>query len=197
MMKRNVKIIHNKIRLLFNHCMRSTQFGKVGKGTWIGRPLRVVNGKHVSIGNNCWILKNLRIEAISSWGDQVYSPSITICDNVSIQQNVHITCAEKIVIGEGTCILANCCITDIKHNYLKVDLSPNVQPITHSSVSIGKNCLLGFGSVVFPGVELGNNVIVGANSIVTHSFPSYSVVVGNPARIIKQYSFSKGTWENV
>ena len=54
------------------------------------------------------------------------------------------------------------------------------------SVKIGKNCWLGFGSVVLPGVELGNNVTVGANAVVTKSFPSNVVIAGCPAKVIKK-----------
>lgn len=49
---------------------------------------------------------------------------------------------------------------------------------------IGDNCFLGIGSIILGGVELGENCIVATGSVVTHSFPSNSVIGGNPARLI-------------
>lgn len=51
-------------------------------------------------------------------------------------------------------------------------------------VSIGNNVFIGAGSVVLPGIEIGNNVIIGANSTITHDIPDNSVVVGSPAKVI-------------
>ena len=52
-------------------------------------------------------------------------------------------------------------------------------------VQIGKKTFIGACSVILPGVKIGNNVIVGAGSVITHDIPDNCVVAGNPARIIK------------
>ena len=57
-----------------------------------------------------------------------------------------------------------------------------------ASVKIGKNCWIGNSVTILPGVELGDNVTVGANSVVTKSFPSNCVIGGCPAKIIKQFN---------
>lgn len=57
---------------------------------------------------------------------------------------------------------------------------------TYKSVKIGKNCWLGTGVTILPGVELGDNVTVGANSVVTRNFGSNLVIGGCPAKIIKE-----------
>ena len=49
-------------------------------------------------------------------------------------------------------------------------------------------------SVILPGTELGDHCVVGANSVVSGSFPNYSVLVGAPAKIIKRYDFATQTW---
>jgi Acetyltransferase (isoleucine patch superfamily) len=51
-------------------------------------------------------------------------------------------------------------------------------------VSIGKNTFLGVRSIILPGVKIGDNVIIGAGSIVTTDIPDNSVAVGNPAHVI-------------
>lgn len=60
------------------------------------------------------------------------------------------------------------------------DPDGNVRPI-----QIGKNCFVGGGAVVLPGVTVGDNAIVAAGAVVTEDVPSNSIVGGNPARILR------------
>jgi acetyltransferase-like isoleucine patch superfamily enzyme len=62
------------------------------------------------------------------------------------------------------------------------DLLRNMKVDTY----IGKNCFIGNASVILPGVRIGNNVAVGAGSIVTKDIPDGCMVVGNPARIVRE-----------
>ena len=53
-------------------------------------------------------------------------------------------------------------------------------------VHIGKNCWLGAGVIVVPGVSIGDDTVIGAGSVVTKDIPSGVVAVGNPCRVIKE-----------
>lgn len=53
------------------------------------------------------------------------------------------------------------------------------------NIKIGSNVFVGAGAIILPGVKIGNNVIVGAGTVVTKDIPDDSLVVGNPARVIK------------
>lgn len=71
-------------------------------------------------------------------------------------------------------------------------ITGNVIVLAHDQVRgiitdtyIGKNVFLGGGSIVLPGVRIGNHVVVGAGSVVTKDIPDHSVVVGNPAKVIR------------
>lgn len=52
-------------------------------------------------------------------------------------------------------------------------------------IKIGNNVFIGAGAIILPGIEIGDNVVVGAGAVVTKDIPSDSLVVGNPARVIK------------
>lgn len=56
----------------------------------------------------------------------------------------------------------------------------------HMDTYIGKQCIIGYNAIILPGVRLGDNVIVGAGSVVSKDIPSNCIVAGNPAKIIKE-----------
>lgn len=65
--------------------------------------------------------------------------------------------------------------------YNPLDISDGI--IIKDGVWIGNNV------IILGGVQIGEKAIVGAGSVITHSIPSYSIAVGNPARVIKKYDF--------
>jgi acetyltransferase-like isoleucine patch superfamily enzyme len=86
----------------------------------------------------------------------------------------------KVYIGDHTIFAPGVKIISANHD--KKDYHSHDKSI--SSVRIGKNCWLGANSVILPGVELGDNVIVGAGAVVTKSFPENVILGGVPAKII-------------
>lgn len=85
-----------------------------------------------------------------------------------------------ISIGHGTLWACNVCVQTGNHDYLERD------KYACESVAIGRNCWIGFGAVILAGVVLGDNVTVGANAVVTRSFPANVVIAGSPAKVIRE-----------
>lgn len=61
---------------------------------------------------------------------------------------------------------------------------------------IGNNCFVGTGVKIMAGVHIGDCAVVGANAVVTHDVPSFSMVAGVPARVIKKYDNKTKSWRN-
>ncbi len=99
----------------------------------------------------------------------------------------YIQAINGIILGKNVWIGANVGIISGNHS-----LNNYFQHLHDKPIKIGDNCWIGMNSVILPGVEIGNHVIIGAGSIVTHSFESNCVIAGNPARIIKRIKEYRG-----
>ena len=89
---------------------------------------------------------------------------------------------EGIHIGANTQVAAHSLI--LCHEHVRRDPDDPRNPwVTHTY--IGRNCFIGVRATILPGVRIGDEVVVGAGTIVTKDVPSNSVVVGNPGRIVK------------
>ena len=106
----------------------------------------------------------------------------------------------------GSCVYANAGLTLVDDTHIYIGdytmLGPNVTLATaghpidpelrgrglqyNMPVHIGKNCWLGAGVIVMPGVTIGDNTVIGAGSIVTKDIPANVVAVGNPCRVMRQ-----------
>ncbi len=83
---------------------------------------------------------------------------------------------------DANCLIASGC-TILSHDHCK---RVNDQPLLFNTY-IGKNCFIAVNSTILPGVKIGDEVIVGAGSVVTKDVPSNVIVAGNPAKIIREH----------
>jgi acetyltransferase-like isoleucine patch superfamily enzyme len=168
---------------------------RLGKRSVVKRPRKLIGRKSIQIGDDTYILSKSLILAVSRYAGKMYHSSVRIGNGVYIGGHVYLTAMQEISIGDGCVLSEHVYITDLNHSF-----DPTRGPImsqdlvTKGAVRIGANCFLGYRSAVMPGVTLGEWCIVGANSVVTRSFPAYSMIAGAPAQLIKVYSHELGKW---
>lgn len=188
-----IKRIFRRIKSFISYVRHKPFFIKYHRSDTIIRPLWLTP-KYIELGKNVNIAHHARLQGVSKYNEIIFNPLIILHDGVSIQQNLHLTCANKIEIGENTAIAANVTITDIHHPYDDISKPIEKQDIVVKEVIIGADCKIYNNAVVLPGVHIGTHVTIGANSVVTHDIPAYSVAVGNPAKVIKKYDFENKKW---
>lgn len=165
------------------------KFKSLGSGSVIHMPVFIKNPQHISIGNNWTGLWNIRIEAWDAYYEQRFTPEISIGNNVSMNSDIHIGCINKVTIGNNVLMASRIYIND--HSHGNVDASElHLPPVKRKLVSKGPviiedNVWVGEGVCILPGVTIGKNSIIGANAVVTKSFPPNSVIAGIPAQLIK------------
>lgn len=100
-------------------------------------------------------------------------------------------------LGENTSCGQHCFISGESHLYKNNSVGFLKQGYKIEEVVIGKNVWIGSNVVILPGVKIGEHSVIGAGSTVVDNIPAYTVVAGNPARIIKRYDFQKKQWLGV
>lgn len=102
-----------------------------------------------------------------------------------------------VTIGNHVMLAQNIVVSGLNHGYEDPHRPPSLQKEVRKQIVISDDVWIGANSVITAGITIGKHVVVGAGSVVTKSIPDYCVAVGNPARIIKQYSFEEATWKRI
>ena len=143
--------------------------GKVGNQLWITPPFHVDYGCNIYFGNNCEVNMNCTF---------LDDNKIIIGDNVLIAPNVQIYTAyhpthylDRFTISENETF-----------NFCKTQTAP---------VIIGKNVWIGGGTIILPGVTIGDNTVIGAGSVVTKDIPADTIAYGKPCKVHKANERSK------
>ena len=173
---------------------RGKRFHSFGPGSLImWRPNTICNEEYISIGSETLIGPGVSLSAGMVPGQKcLTNPVVKIGDRCLIGKGSGIVGHFDITIGNDVWTGHHVYITDQNHGYEDVDRPISQQSQPERPVVIGDGSWLGYGAVVLPGVTIGKHVVIGANSVVTHDIPDYSVAVGSPARVIKSYEPGKG-----
>lgn len=170
----------------------STYIGEVGLKSSIAPPCQLQGDglKHIFIGQLTFIDRRCVFGCRKTYGSQSFEPEIRIGNNCNIGEYNHISAINKIIIGDGLLTGRFVFIGDNSHGGLswqEADVPPAKRDLkSKGDITIGRNVWLGDKVTILSGVNIGDNVIVAANAVVTVNVPSNCVVGGVPARIIKK-----------
>jgi acetyltransferase-like isoleucine patch superfamily enzyme len=118
------------------------------------------------------------------------TPFLKIGDGSSIHDNFLISCNDTITLGRHVGLANGVFLSDANHIYHNKDIPPLLSPNEFGKpIRIDDFCWLGINTVVLPGVSIGKQCVVAANSVVTKDVPDYTMVIGNPARHLPLKSF--------
>ena len=128
------------------------------------------------VGENCYIEPPFH----SNWGGK----NVHLGKNVYFNFNATLVDDTHIYIGDCTMLGPNVVIATAGHPILPELREKALQ--YNLPVHIGKNCWLGAGVIVLPGVTIGDNTVIGAGSVVTKDIPANVVAVGNPCKVLRE-----------
>lgn len=167
----------------------------------------LVNPFYHKRGRNTIIFPRCRLDLLPfnhfSMGNNTTLEDFTIVNNgvgaVVLGNNVFIG-ASNVIIGPVTIhddvILAqHVVMSGLNHGFKEVSTPFCRQPVTTAEIVIGEGCWIGANAVITAGVRVGKFSIVAAGSVVTKNVPEYTIVGGNPARILKQFNHQTKDWE--
>ncbi len=136
--------------------MLKEMFAEIGEGCYIEPPFHANFGGHHV-----------------HFGNYVYANF-----NLTLVDDTHI------YVGDYTMFGPNVTVATAGHPILPELRQQGYQ--YNASVHIGKNCWIGAGVIIVPGITIGDHVVIGAGSIVTKDIPSNVIAIGNPCRILRE-----------
>lgn len=159
---------------------------KKGKGTIIRRTARLdlIPSKKLILGKKVIIEDYVIIN--NGMGDIIIGDGCKITSRVKIVGPV--TLGSQVVIGSGAQI------TGLTHNFENIGIPIDEQGVTPDKTVIDNDVWIGGNTCINQGLHIGTHVVIGAGSVVTHDIPSYSIAVGNPARVIKTFDTKLKKW---
>jgi acetyltransferase-like isoleucine patch superfamily enzyme len=173
-------------------------FASIGKNFWAHYTcdLRRCVAPNIAIGDGVKLDRDvwLNIPFVPTHAD----PVIVIDDGARIGRRCMVSAQNRIHIGKNTVFGPQVLLMDHNHKFEDVNIPIVDQGTTEGgTIRIEEGCWIGFGAAIVCGkgeLVIGRNSVIAANAVVTRSVPPYSVFVGNPGRVVKQFDNSKGEW---
>jgi acetyltransferase-like isoleucine patch superfamily enzyme len=172
------------------HWRNSRVLDSVGSGTrFLGAAEKRMAGSRIAIGSDCYVQGRLVTETPTS--------VIELGSNVFIGGETLLASALSIIVEDDVLISYQCLITDadnhsLRYSERKHDLRDwlagrqDWSRIAKAPVRICKGAWLGARTVVMKGVTIGEGAVCGTGSVVTKDVAPYTIVAGNPARVVKE-----------
>ena len=165
---------------------------QTGAGSYIHPTVHLLGKGSISLGTNsclsegCWLNVNHR---------NANKVSIEIGNNCFIGKHNFFTSGDTISIGDYTLTTLGCKFVGSGH-IVEDPEQPYILTGATSvdSIQIGVNCFIGVGVTVLGNVKIGHGSIIGSESLVLQEISPFSIAIGNPAKIVKRYSFIQKSW---
>eukprot|EP01136_Pigoraptor_vietnamica_P036995 Opistho-1_new@104329 len=168
---------------------------------WFVNPFFHKRGKGVTI---CW---NTRMDVLPfqpfTMGDYSTVEDFATVNNgvgpVHIGHHTRIGIGNVIIgpvtIGNNVILAQNIVMSGLNHTYTDISKPIDWQPTTTATITVEDDCWIAANAVITAGVTIGKHSVVAGGAVVTKNVPAFSVVAGNPAKVIKLYNPESGEWE--
>ena len=141
----------------------------------LARRMALLREMFAEIGEGCYLEPPLH----ASWGGRF----VHFGKNVYANFGLTLVDDTHIYVGDCTMFGPNVVVATAGHPILPELRQQGLQ--FNAAVHIGRNCWIGAGALIMPGVSIGDNTVVGAGSVVTRDLPGGVVAVGNPCRVLR------------
>jgi acetyltransferase-like isoleucine patch superfamily enzyme len=142
-----------------------------------GLELKVEPRGEIRFGRFVWIGDGTKIRC--------HEGVVEVGDKTVMGQECTISAYQRVRIGKECVIADRAMFIDFDHGIVEVERPIRLQGIYKRDVEVGNNVWIGYGACVLRGVSIGDNSVIGTNSVVTKDVPANAVVGGIPARIIR------------
>ena len=184
----------------FLRLIRNLIFSKISFPTSriIRYPWYIRGSRNIDFGTHLTTGVGLRIDALD--GSDTNKIKVKFGKRVQLNDYVHIAAINSVVIGDDVLIASKVFISDHNHGSYSglVHSDPRVVPqdrvLYGKPVKIENNVWIGESVSIMPGIVIGEGSIIGAGSVVSKSIPPYSIAVGSPAKVVKEYDFNTKKW---
>jgi acetyltransferase-like isoleucine patch superfamily enzyme len=149
----------------------------VDRPYWLYAPWKIAVGERVIILRGGWL-------AVEKPAWDTTAPVLTIGDRVAIRTGCTISCAESIVIEDDVGMGANVTVIDSRHTWTSGNPNPMHSPVESSPIRIGAGSWVADRATIAAGAEIGVQCAIGPNSVVSGAIADYSIVLGNPGRVV-------------
>lgn len=164
------------------------------KHVYFGKNVRIVNPQYIDMGGQVFIDDDVELCVNQTMSG--VTPKLLIGNRVHFGKMNRIGCDNRIIIEDDVLFAPHVHISDRNHGFENIHIPISRQKVTSKGpVVIGAETWLGFGCQVMSGVKIGRHCVIAAGTIVVKDVPDYSVVGGNPAKILKKYNQITNKWE--